>query len=204
MRTQVQNLSSAKAADVAPAFTPVKHIVLNAGWHVQERAAADIEEIRSQYRQSVAAVLQLAERDLVELRTYSSPPPAVVQVLVAVCTVLGLPADWDSALTLMNHSDVALVEHIRAFDVVSMRGARLVKLQALLQCAEVQPGRVAAVSAAAHSLALWVRAVAAHGKTDDIRRHARRATRAVLDDSSASQVRLRRGVPSHSAAPAIL
>lgn len=156
---------------------------------MQEDAAAEIEEVRTQYRTSVAAILQLAERDLVELRTYSAPPPAVTQVLAAVCTVLGLPSDWDSALMLMNHADVTLIERISGFDVVAMPRARLAKLRALLQDAELQPDRVAAVSNAAHSLAVWVRAVEAYSNTDNIRQRMRRATRAVLDSSSASQVR---------------
>eukprot|EP00892_Ulva_mutabilis_P005205 jgi/Ulvmu1/3056/UM015_0096.1 len=157
---------------------------------IKDKTAEGIETIRSRYRTSVAAVLHLAERDLVELRTYSSPPPAVMQVLAAVCMILGLPTDWESALTLMNHSDVSLAERIRDFDVVAMRQVHLVRLRTLLQGAELQPDRVAAVSAAAHSLALWVRAVEEHGNTDELRRHARQATRMLLDDSSASQAQM--------------
>lgn len=155
---------------------------------MQSQAAADIEELRLQYRTSVTAVLQLAERDLVELRTYSAPPAAVTQVLAAVCTILGFPSDWESALMLMNHSDVTLIQRITDFNVLALPQARLMKLRALLQDAELQPGRVAAVSDAAQSLAVWVRAVEAHSSKEDIRRRMLRATRAVLDSSSASQV----------------
>lgn len=158
---------------------------------MQRDAAAEIEEVRTQYRTSVAAILQLAERDLTELRTYSAPPAAVMQVLAAVCTVLGLPSDWESAVTLMNHADVTLIERISGFDVVAMPRARLAKLRSLLEGAELQLDRVAAVSNAAYSLAAWVRAVEAHSNTEGIRRRMRRATRAVLDSSSASQVRPR-------------
>lgn len=175
-----------------------------AAWAMQGKAAADIEEIRIRYRESVAAVLQLAERDLFELRTYSSPPPAVAKVLAAVCTILGLPPEWESAQTRMNHADMALIEHISNFDVVGMSRARRSQLRNLLEDADLQPSRVAAVSSAAHSLALWVRAVEAHGNTEDIRRHMRRATRAILDDSSASQVKPEVCLAAHSLVEVLL
>jgi dynein heavy chain, axonemal len=135
-------------------------------------------------------VLQLAEKDLQELRTYANPPSTVERVLAAVCIILGFPSDWDSALTLMNHATVPFFSRVADFDVATLRAARLAQLRACLGSDDMDPVRVRVVSKAAHSLVMWVHAVEAHAKVDGIRLRERKCVRAVLERSSASQVLL--------------
>lgn len=134
-------------------------------------------------------MLVLAEKDLQELRTYTSPPAAVEAVLAAVCTALGVPSDWASALTLLNHSRVSVFSRIEAFDLASVRPARAAQLSRMLASPDLQPERVLAVSAAAHSLAAWVRAVHAHAQVDGIRARERSELRELLQQQDVRAVR---------------
>jgi dynein heavy chain, axonemal len=51
------------------------------------------------------ALLQLNKNDIAEIRTFLSPPPAVQLVMEAVCTLLGVKGDWNSAKGLLMDMD---------------------------------------------------------------------------------------------------
>ena len=155
---------------------------------VQDRARQEVTAIRRSYEAAVAGVLALAEKDLRELRTYTSPPAAVEAVLAAVCVALGVPSDWTSVHTLLNHSHVSVFARIEAFDLASVRPARAAQLERMLVSPDLQPERVVAVSAAAHSLAAWVRAVHAHSQVDGIRARERAELRELLQQQDMLQV----------------
>lgn len=110
----------------------------------------------------MASVLALAEKDLHELRTYTSPPAAIETVLSAVCVILGFATDWPSAMALMHNSERSLFSRIERFDVTCMRPAQAAQLAQIVRSPDAQPDRARTVSEAAHSLALWVQAVHAH------------------------------------------
>jgi hypothetical protein len=145
---------------------------------LQERAASEVETIRSRYKASVASVMQLAEKDIQELRTYANPPATITHVL----------ADWESALMLLNHATVPFIDRITQFDIATVRPGRLSQLRALSTDEQLNPLRVRSVSAAAHSLVLWVHAVDSCGHVDDIRAREHRALRGELDQAATKQV----------------
>jgi dynein heavy chain, axonemal len=154
---------------------------------LQERATSEVETIRSRYRASVVSVTQLAEKDIQELRTYANPPPTIAQVLSAICTILGFPTDWESALMLLNHSTVPFIDRMTQFDIATVRAGRLAQLRAMFSDGQLDPLRVRTVSRAAHSLVLWVHAVDSYGRVDDIRDQEHRALLSALDEAATKQ-----------------
>ena len=141
---------------------------------LQERRRAQTAAIRQRYLNTVAGVLALAEKDLHELRTYTSPPAAVEAVLGAVCFVLGLRTDWESAMALMHSTVMPFITRIQQLDLESVSPARAAQLAQLVAEPDLQPARARAASAAAHSLALWVHAVHEHVCARGVRAEAQR------------------------------
>jgi hypothetical protein len=157
--------------------------------NLQDQANAEVAVIREQYQAAISKVLVLAEKDLQELRTYSSPPATIEAVLAAVCVILGFPSDWNSVMTLLNHSDVPIFSRIASFDLASMRTTRVAQLARLASSPDLHPDRVRTVSAAAHSLVLWVHAVNDHAKLGSIRLWERNKLQEVLQRQAVAHVR---------------
>jgi hypothetical protein len=154
---------------------------------LQDQASAEIASIKERYQAAVEKVLVLAEKDLQELRTYNSPP--IEAVLAAVCVILGFPSDWKSIITLLNDADVPIFSRIAAFDLASMHSTRVTQLARLASAPDLHPDRVRTVSAAAHSLALWVHAVNDHTKANSIRLWERGKLQEVLQKQAIEHVR---------------
>jgi dynein heavy chain, axonemal len=157
---------------------------------MQAETHARISPARSQYRGAVSGVLALAEKDLQELRTYVQPPAAVGTVLAAVCVVLGLQPDWDTALGLLNHATIPFFTRIEGLDIASVRAARIAQLEQYVSLPDLQLQRVRSVSAAAHSLAVWVHAVHEHALVDTVRSAKRTQAQDALQRQLDLQVRL--------------
>ena len=172
-----------------PGWNPTDaHCSTHSNRFLQERAASEVETIRNRYKASVESVMQLAEKDIQELRTYVNPPATITHVLAAICTILGFPTDWESALMLLNHATVPFITRITEFDIATVRSGRLVQLRAMTADDQLDPLRVRAVSRAAHSLVTWVHAVDSYGHVEDIRAREHRALRGELDQAATKQV----------------
>jgi hypothetical protein len=154
---------------------------------LQDQASAEIASIEERYQVAVAKVLVLGEKHLQELRTYNSPPAAIKAVLTAVCVILGFPSDWKSIITLLNDADVPIFSRIASFNVASMRSTWVTQLARL--ASDLNPDRVRTVSAAAHSLALWVHAVNDSTKANSIRLWERGKLQEVLQKQAIMHVR---------------
>lgn len=148
----------------------------------------DVTARREQYRAAVKAVLQLAEHDVRELRSYARPPATVAAVLAAVALILGLPTDWRSLLTHLHDSEQPLMGRITAFDVTALKPAQGAQLADMLESAELDPTRARATSAAACSLCCWAHAVHRHAGIDSVRREVQRKQRHVQRQREAAQV----------------
>ena len=149
--------------------------------HLQQPAGAQVDTdaevaaTRQQYTAAVKEVLQIAEHDLHELRTYTRPPAAVEAVLAAVSVVLGLPTEWEAVLRHMHDTEHSLLARIKAFDVAQLRPAQIAQVANMLAMAELDPARARATSVAACSLCCWVHAVHRYALIDSRRQqmHAR-------------------------------
>ena len=134
------------------------------------------------------SVLQLAEKDVQELRTYANPPATITYVLAATCTILGFPTDWESALMLLNHATVPFIDRITQFDIATIGSGRLAQLRALTADEQLDPLRVRSVSRAAHSIVLWIHAVDSYGRVEDVRVREHKSLREELDRAATKQV----------------
>lgn len=155
---------------------------------LQERGDSEVETIRNRYHDSVESVMQLAEKDIQELRTYANPPATITHVMAAICTILGFPTEWESALMLLNHATVPFIDRITQFDIGTARSGRLAQLRTMFADDQLDPLRVRSVSRSAHSLVLWLHAVDSYGHIDDIRAREHRALRGELDQAATKQV----------------
>lgn len=53
------------------------------------------------YEDALSGISHLARDDMVELKSFSTPPPLVKTVMEAVCLLMGTPPDWDSARRML-------------------------------------------------------------------------------------------------------
>jgi hypothetical protein len=53
------------------------------------------------YEDALTEISHLARDDMIELKSFQTPPPLVKTVMEAVCLLMGAPPDWESARRLL-------------------------------------------------------------------------------------------------------
>lgn len=75
---------------------------------VQADAQADLDMALPALNEALKALDSLKKQDISEVKTMSSPPPAVVLVMEAVCILFGKSPEWSAAQKLM--ADTAFLQ----------------------------------------------------------------------------------------------
>lgn len=103
------------------------------------------------------ALARLEKRDIVEIKSFSKPPPLVRLVMETVCVLFKTHPDWTSARRLL--SDMNFVNNLMRFDRDSIDKTVLAKLQAYVADPSFTEEAVGQQSVAAGSIVLWVKAM---------------------------------------------
>jgi len=115
------------------------------------------------YVTSLTQVLALAEKDIVELRSYNSPPGLVRIVVESVCVLFDVDKTWKAARKFIADKDVSMLDRVENFNLDGVSEATFKELDTYVSLPNFKPAAVEQVSQAAKSICEWVLAV--HGYT---------------------------------------
>ena len=103
------------------------------------------------------AVNNIEKGELMELRSMKTPSELAVQVLEAVCVLLGVKADWNAAKMLM--ADSQFIQKLLDFDKDNVNEQASKRIRRYIDNPKFIPDEVAKVSRICASLCMWVRAI---------------------------------------------
>ncbi|KAK3233895.1 hypothetical protein CYMTET_55825, partial [Cymbomonas tetramitiformis] len=129
---------------------------------VHEKSSAELDQAVAQYDASMAGVMELVGEDIVELRSFNSPPKLVKIVMEAVCILHCTPTTWTDAQLLL--ADTHFLQEMQQFDKDLLSENTIRKLQPFVRNPNFKPSAVEQVSRAARSLCVWVLAVDQYAK----------------------------------------
>ena len=117
--------------------------------------------------ESAASSLQaVTARHMTELKSYANPPRAVMPVVKAVATLMGLKQDWTSIKHLLSRAN--LLQELLNYDKDNVSPATIKKIQPFLveDCFTVE--KQAKVCIASKGLCAWVIAINDYHKLSQI------------------------------------
>eukprot|EP00767_Chilomastix_cuspidata_P006004 gnl/Chilomastix_cuspidata/6293.p1 GENE.gnl/Chilomastix_cuspidata/6293~~gnl/Chilomastix_cuspidata/6293.p1 ORF type:complete len:5265 (-),score=1091.15 gnl/Chilomastix_cuspidata/6293:310-13914(-) len=123
-------------------------------------------------RAAESSIRSLNKSDLTEIRTFNSPPTLVVQVMNAVCLVMGRDQSWGSARSLLGEPD--FLRNIFKFDTDNIPPRVLSELRTHVAHPDFIPDKVSRVSNAATSLCMWARALVEYADAIEVVRPRKR------------------------------
>ena len=92
-----------------------------------------------------------------ELRSMKTPQELAVQVLEAVCILLGFKADWNAAKNLLG--DPQFIQRLLDFDKDNVPEQICKRIRRYIDNTKFIPDEVAKVSRICSALCMWVRAI---------------------------------------------
>ena len=105
----------------------------------------------------------LDKADISEIRVYNNPPFLVMTVMSAVCTILGIKPDWNTAKKMLN--DPSFVTRLVTFNAESVSPKIYNKCKQYSKIPDFKPSIVVKVSKACETLCAWVLAVEKYHET---------------------------------------
>jgi len=129
---------------------------------VQADAQKDLDKAMPALQSAIKALDSLDKSDIVEVKSFAKPPPAVVTVMEAVCIMFDQKPDWDNSKKILN--DGQFIQKLKTYDKDNIKPATLKKLSKYIQDPTMEPGAVIKVSKAAGGLAMWVHAMDVYSK----------------------------------------
>ena len=124
---------------------------------LQAEAKRDLDKAMPALEEAIAALDSLDKKDITEMKSFKTPPPAVMTVMEAVNVLLGEKADWDTAKRVLGN--MHLIENLKQFDKDSISSGVLKKLRKYTNDPIMQVENVKKVSSAATSLCMWCHAM---------------------------------------------
>lgn len=124
----------------------------------RDEAQRELEEALPALDRANEALLSLNKQDIIEIKSFVTPPALVQVTMEAVCTLLGEPSTWASAKQVMSDGP-AFIRRLVEFDKENISDATLKKLRKYTGTPSFTPAQVATHSQAAMSMCLWVRAL---------------------------------------------
>lgn len=154
---------------------------------------AAIGNATEKYVSSLTQVLALAEKDIIELRSYNSPPGLVRIVVESVCVLFNVDKSWKAARKFIADKEVPILDRVEMFNLDGVSQDTFEELDTYVSLPNFKPSAVEQVSQAAKSVCEWVLAV--HGyalatkeaKETGIRLHEIRAQKESSEDKIAQR-----------------
>ena len=131
----------------------------------QELAAEthqNLEQALPHLEASMQAINSIDKNEIAEMRAFKQPPELVLNVLEAVCILLGVKPDWPTAKNLI--SDPSLIQQLVEYDKDNLSDAILKRIRRYIENPKFIPEEVGKVSRACCSLCMWVRAIDYYAK----------------------------------------
>jgi dynein heavy chain, axonemal len=94
---------------------------------IADDAKADLAEALPVLESAVKSLNALNKNDIVEMKSFTKPPPLVMLTMEAVCTLRQEKPDWDTAKRLM--SDTNFMDSLRNFDKENIPDSIIKKLK---------------------------------------------------------------------------
>ena len=133
---------------------------------ITQELAADthqsLEQALPHLDASIQAINSLDKGEIAELRGLKQVPELVLNVLEAVCILLGVKPDWPTAKNLI--SEPTFMQMLIEFDKDNVSDATLKRIRRYIESPKFVPDEVGKVSRACCSLCLWVRAIDYYAK----------------------------------------
>merc|ERR1711871_444313 len=124
---------------------------------IADDAQADLDEAMPAFNNALKALDALEKKDIQEIKSFTTPPPAVATVMEAVCILFGRPTDWKTAKGLLG--EMNFMEQLVKFDKDNIAPKKIKKLGKYIKNPVMEVEAVAKVSTAAKSLCMWVHAM---------------------------------------------
>lgn len=129
---------------------------------IKNECQSDLDEALPALNAANKALGALNKGDIVEIKSYTKPPPGVEMVMNAVCLLMKEKQSWDSGKKLLG--DMNFLVNCMNFPKDDISNQTLRKLQTYIQNPDFNKDTVAGVSRAAGSLCEWVVAMDKYSK----------------------------------------
>lgn len=113
---------------------------------------------------AVAILESLDKKDIVEMKSFNAPPPAVRTVMEAVCVLLNETADWPTAKRLLGSDKPNFIQLLQQYEKDSIDPAVLRKLVRYTTSPTMSVESMKKVSVAAAGICMWVHAIESYAK----------------------------------------
>ncbi|KAJ9522811.1 hypothetical protein QJQ45_019799, partial [Haematococcus lacustris] len=133
---------------------------------LKDDAQKDLEEVLPALEAAEKALASLNKSDIVEIKTFTKPPPLVGVTMEGVCLLLQEKPDWDTAKRVLGEAN--FIKRLMEYDRENISDKVVRSLKRLIDDPNFTPDQVAKQSKAAMSLCLWVRAMDTYGKVTKI------------------------------------
>ena len=147
--TEVQGRVSQDEADVTQRQGEVSAL--------RTDAQRDLARAMPAYQNAVKALESLDKNDIIEIRSFKSPPLVVQTVMEAVCILLGEQPTWESAKKVLNRP--SYMEDLANFDKDNITPNTLAKINKYIENPDMAPENVKTKSVAAAGMCMWVHAM---------------------------------------------
>lgn len=131
----------------------------------QELAAdahRNLEHALPSLEAAMQAVSSIDKGELMEMRAMKNPPELTQQVLEAVCLLLGVKADWNTAKMLIG--DAQFMQKLMDFDKDNIPEQVSKRVRRYIDNPKFIPDEVGKLSRIGSSLCMWVRAIDLYAK----------------------------------------
>lgn len=109
-----------------------------------------------------AAISQLDKQYIAEVKSFTSPPPAVGLVMSAVMIVFQKDPSWATAKKEL--ADSSFIKKVTEFEKDSINAATLKKIEGFTKRDDFDVVTITGISKAAGALCLWVRSLEDYSK----------------------------------------
>ncbi|EFJ52773.1 dynein heavy chain 3 [Volvox carteri f. nagariensis] len=129
---------------------------------LKDEAQADLEEVLPQLEAAEHSLSALNKTDIIEIKTFTKPPPLVQTTMEGVCILLQEKPDWETAKRLLG--ETTFIKRLMEYDRDNIPDKVVRNLKRVIDDPTFTPDQVAKQSRAAQSLCLWVRAMDTYGR----------------------------------------
>ena len=122
-----------------------------------EDAHKNLEAALPSLEAAMQALTSIDKAEFLELRQVKSPPEVIQQVMEAVCTLLGVKADWATAKQIL--LDPYFQQKMIDIEKENIPEQSVKKIRRYTDSVRFVPDEIAKVSKAAAAMCMWVRAI---------------------------------------------
>jgi dynein heavy chain len=122
---------------------------------------ADLDKAMPIYQEALAALDTLNKNDIVEMKSYPTPPQELVMVIGAVCVLFGKKENWDEGKKLMNEPKKFL-DSMTTYNKDKIPEKIVKKVRKYIKMKDFIPSIIVKKSKAGESICKWVIAIVSY------------------------------------------